>query len=208
MKTANPRDPGTPDRFDPGEFERGIERILVTGNSAQADEACRKALAAHPGMRPSRPWIIVAQTCLRMGRTKQVRHWLEKLAEEAAPEEVVTVIGLAVRARQAQLALRLYGKLDYDALPPAEHCLATALDTLDLARLLRLPQGRHGAWAVHRELLAAADRLLTTSLPALASDEARDQAKAGLVQARALLGGGPVSRKPAAPASGERDASC
>lgn len=75
-----------------------------------------------------------------MGRTKQVRHWLERLLEEIEDEDIFAAVAVAVGSSQAELAVDLYRKLLTTNQPPnAEESLAVAQATVALALRLRLP---------------------------------------------------------------------
>lgn len=182
----------TPDtavsRFDRQAFAKDVEWALISGIPANLDAVCQRALVSSLAIRESQLWVIIAATCLQLGRTKQIRYWLERLITDVAPEDVLSVIGLAVRARQARLALHFFERLSYDNLPSAHKCVEVVQETISLASLLRLPKGRNGVWATHQELLKAANRLLKAVQPLLLSEDLQDRACSSLAVTMKLLG--------------------
>lgn len=123
-----------------------------------------------------------------MGRTKQVRHWLEQLLQEVVDEDLLAAIEVAVGSSQAELAVDLYQKLlKSNVLPAAKKSLAVAEATIALALRLRLPM-RGEAWGLHRKLLKSTGQLLVGVMPALDTDEKRAQAWSCLAQIYRLRG--------------------
>ncbi len=169
--------------FDAQTLSETVRASLIGGTPAGRLEELLRRIATETGGAPfPRLCLIVAQTCLSMGRTKQVRHWLEQLLQEVADEDLLAAIAVAVGSSQAELAVGLYQKLlTRNALPSAEASLAVAQATIALALRLRQPM-RGEAWGLHHKLLKAADQLLLGVMPALVTNNERAQAWSCLAQ--------------------------
>ena len=175
--------------FDAQRFSETVRASLIAGTpTGLLDVMLRRMATASEETRFPQLCLIAAQTCLSMGRSKQVRHWLEQLLQEAADEDIMAAIAVALGSSQAELAVNLYQKLlATNVLPAAEESLAVAESTIALALRLRLPM-RGEAWGLHRKLLKAAGQLLVGVMPALDTDEKRAQAWSYLAQIYRLRG--------------------
>lgn len=175
--------------FDARAFADTVRASLIAGvTTARLDGMVRQIAAESGGASLSRLCLIVAQTCLSMGRIKQVRHWLERLVEAVADDDILAAIAVAVGCSQAELAVNLYQKLlAITSLPQAEESLAVAQSTTGLALRLR-QRMRSEAWGLQRKLLKAVGQLLLGVLPALDSDEKRAEAWSCLAQIYRLRG--------------------
>ncbi len=175
--------------FDAQTFSETVRASLIAGTpTGRLDEMLKQMATESEEIRFPRLCLIVAQTCLSMGRTKLVRHWLEQLFEEVADEDLLAAIVVAVGSSQAELAVDLYQKLlRSNVLPAAEESLDVAQTTIALALRLRLPM-RSEAWGLHRKLLKSAGQLLVGVMPALDTDEKRAQAWSCLAQIYRLRG--------------------
>lgn len=162
--------------FDAEAFAEAVEAALISGVASRIDTILEQAAFGSQAVDASRLWLIVARTCLKMGRTKQARHWLERLAADAAPQNVLPAMATAVACAQPQLAVALFRRLPTAAVCEPTDYLGLAHETLALAERLRLPRSRNNAWALHLELLMAASELLEIALPGLCNE--RQQAKA------------------------------
>lgn len=180
---------GKSELFDAEVFSESIKRSLIAGiPSARLDAMLRQMVLEIEGISFSRLCLIVAQTCLVMGRRKQVRQWLEQLLKEVADEDLLAAIAVAVGSSQAELVVDLYQKLlKSKVLPAAKESLAVAEATIALALRLRLPM-RGEAWGLHCKLLKAAGQLMVGVMPALDTDEKRVQAWSCLAQIYRLRG--------------------
>jgi len=175
--------------FDAQTVLETIRAYLIAGTpTGQLDRILTQMAAESGEISFPRLCLIAAQTCLTMGRTKQVRHWLEQLLKEVADDDLLAAIAVALDSSQAELAVNLYQKLlATNVLPAAEESLAVAESTIALALRLRLPM-RGEAWGLHRKLLKSAGQLLVGVMPALDTDEKRAQACSCLAQTYRLLG--------------------
>jgi hypothetical protein len=176
------------EQFDALAFGKAIEAVLISGNPGNLDVVCRQTLACPASVETSQLLLIIAQTDLRMGRTKQIRGWLERLLSEASDTDILPAIAVAVRSGHAQLALDLYRRVSDASLPSGEQYLEIASDTITLAERLRQPRKHVSVWSTHRELLREACKLLERALPLLDSSDKRGQAWLRIGRARKLLG--------------------
>lgn len=175
--------------FDVMTFSETVRGSLIAGMTTEKLDEELKQMAAESADTPyPRLCLIVAQTCLEMGRIRQVRHWLEHLVNEGPDEDLLAAIAVAVGSSQAELAVALYQKLlATNTLPSAEESLAVSQATIALALRLRQPM-RGEAWGLHRKLLKAAGHVLVGVMPALSADFERAQAWACLAQIYRLRG--------------------
>lgn len=191
--------------FDVEGFARAVECALISGVASQLDRVLKSALSDPELIRPSRVWLILTQTCLKMGRIRQARPWLERLVENIHQDEVFDAIGVALGCGQAELALRLYAALSPAELPGPEQCLELAAETIVLARRMRLPMKRHGVWAAHELLLKAASSMLESLLDrATLTPVQRTDIRACLAHAAKLLGNERVVIQKGARGAGSR----
>lgn len=130
-----------PAPFNAQIFLETVQASLIAGMPTERLDRMLRRMAAESGeITFPRLCLIAAQACLDMGRTKQVRHWLERLLEEIEDEDIFAAVAVAVGSSQAELAVDLYRKLLTTNQPPnAEESLAVAQATVALALRLRLP---------------------------------------------------------------------
>jgi thioredoxin-like negative regulator of GroEL len=173
--------------FDPDAFARSVKAELISGVTSRLDRLLRQTLVAHPTTNVPHLGLIIAETCLALGRTKQARHWLEQLARDVNPDGIARAISVAIRGGHADVALRLFDRLSGQAVPEPCECLALAQEAITLAVRLRLPRGRDGAWTKHLKLLRSAESLLVTSMQQPLTDALHEQTASSLESARKLL---------------------
>lgn len=142
------------------EFHQNVCAALTAGHPHRIDALCRKVLTEKKVDDPALPLLIVVQACLDLGRKKQACGFLERAAAHVSNRNVLRLFALAIRCGQTQLAIQLHASRPNlgDASP--EEAYEVALETIALAKRLRLPRGRNGAWTAHLALLEAAIGLL------------------------------------------------
>lgn len=151
------------------EFGHAVAVALTTGRpehlnrvyQSHLDKQCKDAVSLQ---------MDIIRTCLNAGKKRTARKWVEKLATEPAiesqPEAILEAIELSAAIGHVELVFLFCQKMV--ATEPslaAPHCLTAAEHIKLLARRIRLPRGRNGAWATHLKLLKFASQLLEQVLP-------------------------------------------
>lgn len=100
-------------------------------------------------------------------------------------------IQTAAQARQADLVLQLYSSGDRrGASVFGEGWVDAAQAVLELAQRMRLPYGRHGAWARHLQLLQLVCTILECRMAATGEQHTDPAVETLLLRARKLRGRG------------------
>ncbi|MFT3720936.1 hypothetical protein [Pseudorhodoferax sp.] len=170
-------------------LDEAVASALACGRTERLEQVYRGALADGQA-RPAQLQLGILQACVRLGRRRAARAWAERLA--ARPEgldggELADAIAAAAWIGQAAPVLQFCGRLA--AADPAQGAparLDAAQQVLALARRMRLPHGRNGAWTTHLKLAQAVREMLEPALPGLPEAQ-RHQACALLEGTRRLL---------------------
>ncbi|WP_133247332.1 hypothetical protein [Azospira sp. I13] len=186
--------------FDTSNFRHVITAALTKGNVRFVNREVSSSTTNYGSVSVSQRLLAVATACMDLGRVKQVKGWLRRIAEEGEPEVVFPAISIAVRAKQPELTLRLYQKLSVSHLPRQDVLLRVTTETIELAKRLRKPHARHGAWKLHQQIVEAASDVLGAALKQSTESNCEDwerQALLLLAHAKKLINSKPG--KPAAP---------
>lgn len=148
-------------------FRAEVVRALGSGEPNRLERIYRDAL----DNRYANAAQLQLSICARLGRKRAARSWMERLAQQPAAlalDELVHAITMAVEMGQAESVLLLCKRLSaIDPGPCAPHRLDAAHHVMALAKRMRLPHGRNGAWAMHLRLLAMVSEMLEPALPRL-----------------------------------------
>ena len=136
--------------------EAGVEALLEQGRLDAAEQLCSKVAKSGVSSAMAPALLMLAQACHAAGRTSSAAAWLRRLANAAPNAQDLEAARLAQVLERPQVACLLFEKADkHRALSTADR-LNMAKVTLTTAESLRLPRGRHGAWALHEEMLQKA----------------------------------------------------
>lgn len=153
-----------------GPFCAEVARALGSGQPNRVESLYRDALR----MRHAHAAVLqlsVLSVCARLGNRRAALPWLGRLVQRPQAlrsEELAHAIMIAVEMGQAEAVLCLCRSLE--AINPDSNS-ACRLDAsqrvLALAKRMRLPHGRNGAWSMHLRLLVAVRETLEPALPHL-----------------------------------------
>lgn len=148
-------------------FRAEVAHAFGAGQPGRVERIYRDALGRRYA-KAAQLQLGILSVCARLGRKRAARSWLERLvrqSEALRPIELAQAITMAVEMGQAESVLLLCGRLTATDLgASASHRLDVAYRVVVLARRMRLPHGRNGAWAMHLRLLAAVCEMLEPAL--------------------------------------------
>lgn len=136
--------------------EAGVKALLDQGRLDAAEQLCSRVVKSGVSAALAPALLMLAQACHAAGRTSSAAAWLRRLANAAPNAQDLEAARLAQALGRPQVAWLLFEKAGkHRALSTADR-LQMAKVTLTTAESLRLPRGRHGAWAQHEEMLQKA----------------------------------------------------
>lgn len=151
-------------------FRAEVARALGSGDPSRLERIYRDALDNRYA-NAAQLQLSVLSICARLGSKRAARSWMERLAQQPAAlalDELAHAITMAAEMGQAESVLLLCKRLSaIDPGPGAPHRLGAAQHVIVLAKRMRLPHGRNGAWAMHLRLLAMVSEMLESALPQL-----------------------------------------
>lgn len=165
--------------------EAEVRALLEQGRLDAADQLCSKLAKRGVSAALAPAMLMLAQACHAAGRQAVAAAWLRRMANAAPNAQDLEAARLALALERPQVASLLFEKADKHRALAATDRLHMAQATLKAAELLRLPHGRHGAWAQHEEMLQKAERLFEAMVKAGEATVA-EKAEAWTGLARAL----------------------
>jgi len=159
-------------------FRAEVAHALGSGQPNQIERIYRDALRKRYA-NAAQLQLGILIVCAQLGSKRAARPWMERLAqrpEALRPDELAHAITMAVEMWQAESTLLLCRWLAAtDPGASALHRLDASHRVMALAKRMRLPHGRNGAWTMHLRLLAVVCEMLEPALPRL-PDACRCQA--------------------------------